>query len=71
MTVFKYLLCVIDVFTKYAQVKTLKDKKSKTVLSDFIKIVNESNRKPNKLWFDQGRIFHKKFMQECLGNNNV
>ena len=51
----KYLLCVIDNFTKYAWVKPLKDKKGKTVLNTFIKIVNESNRKPNKLWVDQGR----------------
>ena len=46
----KYLLCVIGVFTKYAWVKPLKDKKGKTVLNSFIEIVNESNRKPNKLW---------------------
>ena len=45
----KYLLCAIDVFTKYAWVKPLKDKKGKTVLNAFIEIVNESNRKPNKL----------------------
>ena len=38
----KYLLCVIDVFVKYAWVKPLKDKKSKTVLCAFIEIVNES-----------------------------
>ena len=51
----KYFLCVVDVFTKYAWVKPLKDKKGKTVLNAFIEIVNESNRKPNKLWVDQGR----------------
>ena len=34
----KYLLCVIDVFTKYAWVKPLKDKKGKTVLNAFIEI---------------------------------
>ena len=51
----KYLLCVIDVFTKYAWAKDLKDKKSKTVLNTFIEMLNESNRKPNKLWTDQGR----------------
>ena len=39
----KYLLCVIDVFTKYAWVKPLKVKKGKTVLNAFIEIVNESN----------------------------
>ena len=53
----KYLLCVIGVFTKYAWVKPLKDKKGKTVLNYFIEIVNESNRKLNKLWVDQGRNF--------------
>ena len=45
----KQLLCVTDVFTKYAWVKPLKDKKGKTVLLTFIEIVNESNPKPNKL----------------------
>ena len=51
----KYILCAIDVFTKYSWVITLKDEKGRTVLNAFIEIVNESNRKPNKLWFDQGR----------------
>ena len=36
----KYFLCGIDVFTKYARVKPLKDKKGKTVLNVFIEIVN-------------------------------
>ena len=51
----KYLLYFIDVFTKYAWVKSLKDKKSKAVLNAFIEIVNESIRKPNELRVDQGR----------------
>ena len=46
---------VLDVFTKYAWVKPLKDKKAKTVLDGFIEIVNESKRKPTKLWADQGK----------------
>ena len=54
----------IDVFTKCAQVRLLKDKKGKTVLNAFIEIVNESNRKPNKLWLDQGREFYNELMQE-------
>ena len=56
----KYLLCVIDVFTKYAWVKTLKDKNGKTVLNAFIEIVNKSNCKPNKLWVD---ILRKRMLQ--------
>ena len=46
-------LCVTDIFTKYTWVKPLQNKKWKTVLNAFIKIVNESNRKPNKIWIDQ------------------
>ena len=45
----KYLLCVIDVFTKHAWVKPLIDIKCKTVLNAFIEIVNKFNCKPNKL----------------------
>ena len=43
----------------------------KTVLNVFIKIVNECNCKPNKLWVDQGREFCNKFMQEWLDNNDM
>ena len=67
----KYLLCVIDVFTKYAWVKALKDKKAKAVFNDFIKIVNESKRKPNKLWVDRGREFYNTPMQRWLDDNDI
>ena len=67
----KYLLCVIDVFTNYPWVKPLKDKKGKTLFNAFIEIVNESNRKPNKLWVDQRREFYNKLMKECLNNSNI
>ena len=67
----KSLLCAIDVFTKYAWVKPLEDKKGKTVLNAFIEIVNEPNRKPTKLWVDQGREFYNKLMQEWLDSNNI
>ena len=39
-----------------------KIKKDKAVLNAFIKAVNESHRKPNKLWVDQGREFCNKIM---------
>ena len=67
----KYSLCVIDVFTKYAWIKPLKYKKDKTVLNAFIKIVNESNCKPTKVWVDQGRESSNKLMQEWLDNNDI
>ena len=61
---------MIDVFTKYALVKPLKNKKGKPVLNAFIERVNESNRKSSKLWVDQGREFYKKIMQKWLHSNN-
>ena len=67
----QYLLCVIDVFTKYVSVKPLKNKKGKTVLNAFIEIANESNHKPNKLWVDQGSEFYDKLMEKWLGNNYI
>ena len=67
----KYLLYVIDVSTKYEWVKPLKGKKVETVLNDFIKIVNKSNRKPNKLWVDQRRQFYNKLMIKWLDSNDV
>ena len=65
----EYVLYVIDVFTKYARVKPWK--KGKTVLNAFIETVNDSNRKPNKLWVDQGREFYNKIMKEWLHNNDI
>ena len=50
----KYLLCVIDAFTKYAWVKLLKDKKCKAVVNAFIEMVNKFCSKPNKLWVIKG-----------------
>ena len=51
----KYLLCVMDVSTKYTWVEILKDEKGKTFLNACIELVNKSNRKPYRLWVDQGR----------------
>ena len=66
----KYLLCVIDAFTKYTWVKPLKDKKGKTVLNAFIEIVNESNL--NQINYDL--IKEENFMylmQEGLKSNDI
>ena len=56
-------LCFINVFTKYASVKPLKDKDVKTVLNNFTKIVNKSNQKPNKL------IKEKNFIMNLCKNS--
>ena len=51
---FRYLLCVIDIYSKYAWVIPLKDKKGVSIVNAFLK---KSNRKPNKIWVDKGSEF--------------
>ena len=46
----KYLLCVIDLFSKYAWVALIKDKKGTCIVNAFKKILSDFNRKPNKIW---------------------
>ena len=54
---YKFLLCVIDVYTKYASVVSLKDKKGISIVNVFQKIINDSKRRPNKIWVDRGSEF--------------
>ena len=51
--------------------KPLKNKNDKIVFNAFIEIVNESNRKPNKLCVNQGKEFYNKLMKEWLNNNDI
>ena len=45
----KYLLCAIDLFSKYAWVVPIKDKKGVSIFDSFQEILGDSNRKPNKI----------------------
>ena len=55
----KYLLCAIDLYSKYAFVIPLKDKKGISIVNAFNKIIKQFNRrKPNKTWADQGSEFY-------------
>ena len=57
---FKFLLCVIDIYSKYAWVVPLKDKKCVSIVNAFRKILKKSNRKPNKIWVDKGGEFYNR-----------
>ena len=54
----KYLLCAIDLISKCAWVIPIKYKKGITITNAFQKILKESNRKPNKIWVDDGSEFY-------------
>ena len=55
---FRFLLCVIDIYSKYAWVVPLKDKKGLSIVNAFQKNSKQSARKPNKIWVDKGSEFY-------------
>ena len=67
----KYLLCAIDLFSKYAWVVPIKDKKGTSIVNAFKKILSDSNRKPNKIWVDQGSELYNKSFKDFLKINNI
>ena len=67
----KYLLCAIDLYSKYVFVIPLKDKKGISIVNAFNKIIKQSGRKPNKIWVDQGGEFHNNVFKKWLSGNNI
>ena len=61
---FRFLLCVIDIFSKYVWVVPLKDKKGVSIVYAFQKILHKSGRKPNKIWVDKGSEFFNSFFKK-------
>ena len=68
---FKYLLCAIDLFSKYAWVIPIKDKKGTSIVNAFKKIISEGQRKPNKTLADQGSEFYNQPFKYFLKINNI
>ena len=60
----KYLLAVIDVFSKYGWLIPLKDKTGKSVASALETIFKE--RKPEKMWVDKGKEFYNKHVKDLI-----
>jgi len=59
----RYLLTVIDLFSKFGWMLPLKDKTGKSITDPLKEIFKKSNRKPEKLWTDKGRVLQ----QTCKG----
>ena len=67
----KYILCVIDLFSKYAFVVPLKDKKGTSIANAFESILDKLRRKPNKIWVDQGSEFYNSLFKRWLKDNDI
>ena len=68
---FRILLCVIDIFSKYASVALLRDKKCLSIVDAFQKILDDSNRKPDKIWVDKSSEFYNNFFKKWLKDNDI
>ena len=58
-------------YSKYAFVDPLKDKKGLSIVNAFDKIIKQSNRKPNKIWVDQGGEFYSNVFKKWLSDNDI
>ena len=75
----KYLLMVIDVFSKFGWIRPLKDKRGQTVADAFRSIFRERAkrakrapaRKPKMLWTDKGSEFFNGIMKDLLSKNGI
>ena len=77
--VFRFLLCVIDMFSKCAWIVTLKDKKDVSIVNAFQKILDDSDwteakskgRKANKILVDKGSEFYNNSFKKWLKDNDI
>ena len=63
---YRFLLCVIDIFSKYAWVK-----KGISIVNAFQELLLNSKRKPNKIWVDKGSEFYNNSFKKWLQDNNI
>ena len=67
---YRYLLMVLDLFSKYGWIVSLKDKKGETVTEAF-KTIFKEGRKPQYLWTNKGKEYYNKNMRELLEKNGI
>ena len=60
---FRFLLYVIDIYSKYAWVVPLNDKKGVSIVNAFQSVLKKSNRTPNKILVDEGSEFYNRSMK--------
>jgi len=69
---YRYLLTVVDVFSKYAWVEPVKSKSGQDVTTAFEKILKRSQgRQPQNLQTDDGKEFYNKHFQTLIKRKNI
>ena len=68
---FKFLLCVIDIYSKYAWFVPLKDQKGVSIVNAFQSVLKKANRKRNKIWVDKGSEFDNSHFKKWLKDSSI
>ena len=68
---YRFLLCVIDIYSKNAWVIPLKDKKGISIVNAFQKIIVDSRRRPNRRWIDKGSKFYDNSFKKWIKENDI
>ena len=62
----RFLLCVINIYSKYAWAIPLKDKKGIIITNTLQNILEKLNHKPNEIWVEKGSKFYNRLMKSFL-----
>ena len=68
---YRYILVVIDNFSKFGWTTPLKNKNALTIKDFFENILINSKRKPNLIESDRGKEFYNNIFQDFLNKNNI
>ena len=68
---YRYVLVIIDNFSKYGWTIPLKNKNAQTIKDSFENILINSKRKPNLIETDRGKEFYNNIFQDFLNKNNI
>ena len=67
----RYLLVVIDAFSKQAWLEAIPNKTAKVVLDAFKRIMARTGGVPSKIQIDEGKEFKNKLMSDYLNSNHI
>ena len=69
--VYRYILVVIDKYSKFGWTIPLKNKYAKSITDAFSQFAKSSKRKPNLLETNDGKEYVNKIFNEFLNNHNI
>jgi hypothetical protein len=66
-----WMLNIVDVFSRFAWSIPLPNKSAAVVLNAFRSVIEQSHRKPKKIWVDEGKEFYNKLMDAYIKKEGI